>query len=93
MNAVRLALLTVLALQIAAPARADMAASAACAAKLGPQTFKICQEAGPSLKPDTSISDLLRNVVRPMVISGKLGMTEAKQAAETAGLCLKAHFG
>ncbi len=90
MIAVRLALLAVL---ITAPAHADMAASAACAAKLGPLALKIYQEAGPSLKPDTSIADLLRNVVRPMVTSGKLGMTEAKQAAEAAGLCLKARYG
>ncbi len=90
MIAVRLVIFCML---IAAPAKADMTASAACAAKLGPLAFKIYQEAGPSLKPDTSIADLLRNVVRPMVASGKLGMADARQAAEAAGLCLKARFG
>jgi hypothetical protein len=89
MIAIGLAILTVL---LAGPARADMAASAACAARLAPLALKIYHEAGPNLKPDTSITDLVRNVIRPMVASGKLGVADAKQAAEAAAVCLKARF-
>jgi hypothetical protein len=70
-----------------------MAGSAACAASLTPLALKIYHEAGANLRPDTSITDLVRNVIRPMVASGKLGVGDARQAAEADGLCLKARFG
>ena len=86
----RLAATVALLALAATPAIADPAAGAACAANLGPAASTIYQAAAPDLHADTKLPDLLREKVRPMVISGKIDQSTARPAAQSAAACLMA---
>ncbi len=70
-------------------ALADKKTATACAAKLPPEARLIFDTAAPSIRADTVIKDALPGIVRPMVISGKVARSSARQNGEAAGLCLK----
>ncbi|WP_407049219.1 hypothetical protein [Methyloraptor flagellatus] len=70
-------------------ARADLAAGAACAAKLPVPAKLVYDAVAPALKPDSVMKDVVIAQVRPLVLSGKLDRASARAAAEAAGPCLK----
>lgn len=69
-------------------ALADVAAADKCAAGLPATSKMIYDSTKPRIKPGVKIADELKSVVRPMVMGGKLGRSEAQEAAEPAGKCL-----
>ena len=83
------AIVAVTAMATGGTARADLAAGAACAAKL-PVAAKLVYDAvAPALKPDSVMKDVVIAQVKPLVLSGKLDRSSARAAAEAAGPCLK----
>jgi len=74
---------------IAAPALADPAAAESCAKNLSPPALKIYRAAAPDMKRDTDIGAVLREKVRPMVMSGDMNRATARPAATAASFCLR----
>lgn len=68
---------------------ADPAAAEACAAKLRPNARHIYGLAAPEMQPTTVLKDILTVKVRPLVMTGKLTITEAANGADSAADCLK----
>ncbi len=74
----------------AATARADQAQGAACARTLSPDALKIYSLTAPGLGRDTPIRDALTSTVRPLVLTGQMGIGAARTAAGAAAECLEA---
>jgi hypothetical protein len=70
-------------------ARADQPDADRCAASLTPKARLIYASAVVEPMPDASLRDLLTARVRSMVISGQIGLFEARSAAEAAADCLR----
>ena len=73
---------------IAAPAFAGTQEAEACAAKLPKSGKQMYKEVAPHVKKDSDIKQLMRSHVRGMVMSGKVGLSDARSQGPKTGLCL-----
>jgi len=73
---------------ISGTAFADEVKPDACAASLSPTGKIIFEAVAPSVEADTNLRELLKEKVRPLVMSGKLKRKDAKANAPLAGECL-----
>ena len=60
----------------------------ACAARLAPQGQVMFRAVAEHVKPDSDIPALMRDHVRPLVMSGRLSRQDAQKAAPSVGRCL-----
>ncbi len=74
---------------VSAAARADRAEGDKCAASLTPQARLIYDTALTRPIEGASLYDLLTERVRTLVLTGKVGLFDARPAAETAADCLR----
>ncbi len=83
------ALLALPFLVLTSSAFAGQKEASACAASLKPEAQLIYAAAAPSIAPDKVIKDLLPSIIRPMVESGKVARSTARDSGAAAGACLK----
>ena len=67
---------------------ADTMTSESCAASLSPTGKTIFEAVAPSVEADTNLKKLVKEALRPLVLSGKLKRKDAKANVLLAGKCL-----
>ena len=73
---------------ISSTAFADKMNSETCAASLTPTGKIIFEAVAPSVEADTNLKKLVKETLRPLVLSGKLKRKDAKANVLLAGKCL-----
>lgn len=71
-----------------APALADSAGAATCAAKLGKPARLIYNTVAPQASGSADLRGLITDQTRGLVMSGQISRGDARPAAEAAGQCL-----
>jgi hypothetical protein len=70
------------------PVFADEAEADACAAQLSRVGQVMFRAVVTHVKPDSDIPALMRERIRPLVVSGRIRRDEAAENAQPVGLCL-----
>lgn len=94
MNRTRLNWLTLTAVGLVAcaggyaVAHAGQPEAQACAARLAPEGQMMFRAVAEHVKPDSDIPSLMREYVRPLVVSGRIRRDDAQHNAPSVGKCL-----
>ena len=73
---------------MSATSLADEMNADGCAAALSPTGKTIFEAVAPSVEADTNLKKLVKETLRPLVLSGKLKRKDAKANVLLAGKCL-----